>query len=382
MRILGIETSCDETAASVLEIKRGRFNILSNVISSQIKVHQKYGGVVPELAARKHTENIIPVIDVAVGTEQCSVPTSVEQCSVPTSVDAIAVVTGPGLVTSLMVGVETAKTLAWTWKVPLIPINHLEAHLYANWLSVKPSLTSPYSRRGTKKAPPFQGGVGVVKFPALCLLVSGGHTELILMKDHGKYQIIGETLDDAAGEAFDKVAKLLKLPYPGGPNVAKLAEKGNPAKINLPRPLINSNDFNFSFSGLKTAVARVVVPPLIGGVGGVADICASFQQAVIDVLIAKTIKATKKYKVKTVMLAGGVAANKELRRQMKAAVETRFIASNISKDAINRVSTIFPDPKFCTDNAVMVAMAGYFRYNRNLKPYNLEKIKINPNLSL
>lgn len=383
MFILGIETSCDETSASILEIKRGKFNIISNVISSQIKIHKKYGGVVPELAARKHTENIIPVVD-----EVLSKLFSPDKGGKPRyqmvlgkgglggseiklkHLNAIAVVNGPGLATSLMVGVETAKTLAWAWKVPLIPINHLEAHICANWLPQEnfnmgrrePSLAMVKAKAFT--CPPL-GGEGI-KFPALCLLVSGGHTELILIKNLKEYKIIGETVDDAAGEAFDKVAKLLGLPYPGGPNVAKLAQKGDKEKIKFPRPLINSNNFNFSFSGLKTAVSQSIK-------GNRADdICASFQQSVIDVLISKTVKAAKKYKIKTIMLAGGVASNDELRKQMAEKI----------KNELPKTDFTFPDKQFCTDNAAMVAAAGYFHYNKNLKPYNLEEIKVNPNLKL
>ncbi|MFH1564477.1 MAG: tRNA (adenosine(37)-N6)-threonylcarbamoyltransferase complex transferase subunit TsaD [bacterium] len=378
MFILGIETSCDETSTSVVEIKRGGFNIISNIISSQITIHKKYGGVVPELAARKHTENIIPVVDETLSKlfphykgGKGGFKGSDIKFKKP---DAIAVVCGPGLATSLMVGVETAKTLAWTWKIPLIPINHLEAHICANWLPQKnfdmgsrePSLATAKARASTRPSLARD-----VKFPALCLLISGGHTELILIKDFKKYKIIGETVDDAVGEAFDKVAKFLNLSYQGGPNVAKQAQKGDKNKIKFPRPLIKSNDFNFSFSGLKTAVSQTVSPPDKGG-WGVSDICASFQQAVIDVLICKTIKAAKKYKVKTIMLAGGVASNDELRKQMSEKI----------KSELPKVNFTFPDKEFCTDNAAMVAVAGYFYYDKKLKPYNLEKVDVNPNLKL
>ncbi|MFH1188014.1 MAG: tRNA (adenosine(37)-N6)-threonylcarbamoyltransferase complex transferase subunit TsaD [bacterium] len=399
MFILGIETSCDETSASVLEIKRGRFNIISNIISSQINIHKKYGGVVPELAARKHTENIIPVIDKALS--KLLLPDKGGKGGFNGSdikfkkPDAVAVVCGPGLATSLMVGVETAKTLAWTWKVPLIPINHLEAHICANWLPHRfpPDKGGKGGFKGNEVKLKFDQCVANpnpkinTKFPSLCLLISGGHTELILIKDFKKYKIIGETVDDAVGEAFDKVAKLLNLPYPGGPNVAKLAQKSSPptrgargvnsfnsplsqrgarGDLKFPRPLINSNDFNFSFSGLKTSVSQTVKN------NQADDICASFQQAVIDVLINKTIKAAKKYKVKTIMLAGGVASNDELRKQMAEKI----------KSELPQTSFTFPDKQFCTDNAAMVAAAGYFHYDKKLKPYNLEKVDVNPNLKL
>lgn len=385
MLILGIETSCDETSASVLEIKRGGFNIISNIISSQIKIHKKYGGVVPELAAREHTENIIPVIDEALskippfrkgGLGGVSKKVLDTQGGVQ-HLSAIAVVCGPGLATSLMVGVETAKTLAWTWKVPLIPINHLEAHICANWLPQSGRLDASNCWHTTPATQCAKRNQGIdMKFPALCLLVSGGHTELILIKDFKKYKIIGETVDDAAGEAFDKIAKLLGLAYPGGPNVAKLAQKNSPPMgargvLKFPRPLINSNDFNFSFSGLKTAVSQSINIADKNG-WGVNDICTSFQQAVIDVLISKTIKAAKKRKVKTIMLAGGVASNEELRKQMAEKI----------KNELPQTSFTFPDKQFCTDNAAMAAAAGYFHYNKNLKPYNLERIDVNPNLNL
>jgi len=355
MIILGIETSCDETAAAVVEIKGGlknrRFSLLSNVISSQIKLHQKYGGVVPELAARKHTENIIHVIDEALTQAKDKLKKKNKKI-----IDAIAVTAGPGLITSLMVGVETAKTLAWSWQIPLIPINHLEAHLYANWYA--------FNSAEIKK-------VKKIEFPILCLLVSGGHSELILMKDYGKYKIVGETLDDAAGEAFDKVAKILNLPYPGGPTISRLAEKGDATKIKFPRPLFNSKDFNFSFSGLKTAVLNEMKKPEAKNYK-TEDVCASFQQAVIDSLLNKTIKAAQKYKIKDVLLAGGVSANLQLRKQ----------AGERIKQELPDVNFYFPALEHCTDNAAMIALSGFFKYDKTMKPYNLEKININPNLTL
>ena len=343
MIILGIETSCDETAAAILKIERGRFFILSNIVSSQIKIHQPHGGIVPELAARNHIKNILPVIKRAYTEAKIS----------PKKIDRIAVTTGPGLITSLLVGAQTAKILAYTVKQPIISVNHLKAHIYANWLNNKPN------------------------FPALGLIVSGGHTELILMKDKTSFKKIGQTLDDAAGEAFDKVAQLLNIGYPGGPIISKLALQGDDTAFEFPRPMINANNFNFSFSGLKTSVLYTVkklktacpnrYAKRCGRVNQKtkADICASFQKAAVDVLVSKTIKAAKQYKVKTVILAGGVAANKLLRQQLYKEVKA------IKKEFL------VPEFKFSTDNAAMIAAAGYFS-----KPTPWQKIKVDPNLSL
>ncbi|MCD6471108.1 tRNA (adenosine(37)-N6)-threonylcarbamoyltransferase complex transferase subunit TsaD [bacterium] len=325
MIILGIETSCDETAASVIKIKRGRgyphFFILSNIVASQIKIHQKYGGVVPELAARHHLKNIIPIIDQAIKKAKIK----------PKNIDLISVTSHPGLITSLLVGLEAAKTLAYLWQKPLAKVNHLKAHIYVNYLKNKK-----------------------IKFPALGLIVSGGHTELVLMKDKFSFKKIGQTLDDAAGECFDKIAKMLDIGYPGGPIIEKLAKKGNPSAYNLPRPMINSQDFNFSFSGLKTAMLYKLrdlkkkkknIKKLI------PDLAAGTQQAIIDVLLKKTIKAAKKYKVKTIMLAGGVAANQQLRKQLQEKINYYLPTTHY----------LTPNTQFCTDNAAMVAIAGYFQ---------------------
>jgi len=332
--ILGIESSCDETAAAVLQCNRDRFEILSNIVSSQINIHRPYGGVIPELAARNHLENILPVINQALSEAKIA----------PNKIDEIAVTTGPGLISSLLVGAQTAKTLAYSWNKPIVSINHLKAHIYANWLESQP-----------------------IAFPAICLVVSGGHTELVLMKNKNSFKKIGQTLDDAAGEAFDKVAQLLNIGYPGGPIISKLAESGNPAAFDFPRPMIKSNNFNFSFSGLKTAVlyTRKKLPKINKKI--IADICASFQQAATEVLVVKTIRAGQKYRVKTIMLAGGVAANKELRNQL--------IKKTTEK--LPKVKIKIPAIKYCTDNAVMIAAAGYF-----CKKTPWEKIKVDPSLSL
>jgi len=346
--ILGIETSCDETAAALVQFKNGKFKILSNIVSSQIEIHKKYGGVVPEVAARNHLINILPVIDQALAKAKIKLQ----------KIDKIAVTTGPGLITSLLVGVETAKNLAYAWQKPIISVNHLKAHLYANWLNHETRIS----------------------FPVVALIVSGGHTELILMKNKKSLKKIGQTVDDAAGEAFDKVAQLLNIGYPGGPAVSRLAEKGNPQAFDLPRPMIRDDNFNFSFSGLKTSVLyttkklKALSPPIRLRSGCLersreaklkANLCASFQQAVVDVLVAKTIKAAQKHQAKTVMLSGGVAANKLLRENLK--LKTKNLKLNF----------LMPEILLCTDNAAMIAMAATFE-----KPTPWPKLKVDPNLEI
>lgn len=318
MRILGIETSCDETAVAVVEGRGERLRILRNLVASQVAIHAKYGGVVPEVAARSHVEAIVPLLQKAVGRGR--------------QFDAIAVTSGPGLMTSLSVGVETAKALSYLWEVPLVRVNHLEGHIYSNW------------PQPVGEIPKFKAQIP--NFPAMCLIVSGGHTELVLMKRHGSHKVIGATRDDAAGEAFDKVAKLLKLGYPGGPAISKLAQKGNPSAIPFPRPMIDSADFEFSFAGLKTAVLYMVQKEKLI----VADVCASFEQAVVDVLVSKTVRAAKKYKVKTVLLGGGVAANKKLRATLRTALAEELPAVGYREPAF----------VYTGDNAAMIAAAGYF----------------------
>jgi len=361
MNILAIETSCDETAAAVVKYDRGcfdisstkrhklhnqtqkncSFKIISNIIASQVEIHSKYGGIVPEVAARQHVENIIPVVDEAMGKFK------------PDDIDAIAVVNGPGLITSLFVGVEAAKSLAWAWKKPLIAINHLEAHIYS-------AISQP------KADQPRAGN-----FPALALIVSGGHTQLVLMKAHGKYEIVGETRDDAAGEAFDKVGKLLGLGYPGGPVVSRYAEQADRAKmedgklkIELPRPMIGSKDFDFSFSGLKTAVLYETRGKKLNK-EYIASVCAEFQQAVIDVLATKTQKAANKYKVKKIILAGGVSANKELRKSFEKEFSEKLL---------------MPGKGLSTDNAAMVGMAAAFHFEK--KDFTkIGDLRVDPNLN-
>ncbi len=332
MRILGIETSCDETAVAVVNEQNGRFVIEKNLLASQSDLHAKYGGVVPEVAAREHAATLFPLL------EQLGISRRGNEINV------IAVTKGPGLVPALRIGVELGKTLAWDWKKPLVGVNHLEGHIYSVWLDdPKPVL------------------------PALCLVVSGGHTELILMKDYGAYELLGMTRDDAAGEAFDKVAKLLGLEYPGGPKISKQALDGNPGSIEFPRPMINSGDFDFSFSGLKTAVKN----HLESSSDSVPDVAASFQKAVVDVLVYKTIEAAKEVNPKSVILTGGVSANKMLRDTLAFAVK-KFNPSILFHA---------PDIKLTGDNAVMIAIAGTFRAQQKdfVDPLSLSA---NPNMRL
>jgi N6-L-threonylcarbamoyladenine synthase len=342
--ILGIETSCDETAASVILVSKNKaVKVLSNVVSSQIEIHEKYYGVVPEIAAREHVLNIIPVVNEALAKAKIK----------PADLKAIAVTSGPGLVTSLLTGVETAKTLAYTWKKPLIAVNHIAGHIYAN----------------------FAESEQKIKFPALVLTVSGGHTNLVLMSDHLKFQIIGETLDDAAGEAYDKAAKMMGLGYPGGPIIDKYAAEyralGNKkSDLNFPRPMLAGQNLNFSFSGLKTSLLYQLKKDKNWS-KRIPEYCYEYQQAILDVLIGKTIKAAKKYNVENIMLAGGVAMSRELRAQMEA---------RIKKD-LPKVIFSMPNLAYTTDNAVMIATAGYYQYlKKDFTPWF--EIKSNCNLNL
>ncbi len=341
MIILAIETSCDETAVAILEIKGQNFKVLASFVSSQINIHKKYGGVVPEVAARKHLEHILPLLDQALKKAKLK----------PEKIDLIGVVNGPGLITSLIVGLETAKTLAFVWQKPLVPVNHIKAHILANLIEGE------------------QGKLRKIKFPALCLVVSGGHTSLVLLKDLNNFKTIGQTRDDAVGEAFDKVAKILGLGYPGGPIIAKKAENADKEYFALPRPMINSKDFDFSFSGLKTAVKIAWAKERFHDEKNIRKMCAAFQQACIDVLIKKTILAAEKYKVKTILVGGGVSANKELREQLATAV-----------DNLKNVKFYQPDLSLTTDNALMVAIAAYFGYNKSKGSW--KNIRVEPNLEL
>ncbi len=324
INILGIESSCDETAAAV--VADGK-TVRSAVVASQTELHAKYGGVVPEIASRAHTENILPVISEAI--EQANVR--------PEDIDAVAVANQPGLTIALVVGVTAAKTLSFMWNKPLIAINHLHAHLQSAMI-----------------------GQPQLELPAVALIVSGGHTSLYECKSPLELQLLGRTIDDAAGEAFDKVATILGLPYPGGPDIQKAAEKGNPKAIHFPRSMLGRDSLDFSFSGIKTAVLYHCQGQDMKGANKVpsmsekeiADIAASFQQAVVDVLIKKTQRAIRKVRAKTVLLGGGVAANSILRERMKQMC-----------DSSKPPKTLLVAPKqYCTDNAVMVASLAYHKY--------------------
>jgi N6-L-threonylcarbamoyladenine synthase len=316
LRILGIESSCDETAASIVE--GGRI-ILSNVIASQVDLHAQFGGVYPELASREHVRAIYAVVNQAMQEAHLQM----------SDLDAVAVTRGPGLAGSLVVGVNMAKALALSSGLPIIGANHLEGHLYSAWLYPVDAKPGPEP-----------------KFPLIALLVSGGHTELVLMKDHLEYELLGGTADDAAGEAFDKVARLLNLAYPGGPSIQNAAQNGNPRAFNFPKARMDK-PWDFSFSGLKTAILRTVEEYKQKGKElPVADVAASFQQAVVDALYEKTIAAAETYKAKDIIVAGGVSANRALREAFRA--QTRF-----------RVH--IPHIKLCTDNAAMIAGAAYRR---------------------
>jgi N6-L-threonylcarbamoyladenine synthase len=323
-RILGIETSCDETAAAIVD--NGRV-ILSSTVASQIDLHAQFGGVFPEVASRQHIRTIYPIIETALQQAHLGLA----------DVDAIAVTRGPGLPGSLVIGMNTAKGLALGSGLPLIGVNHLEAHIYSAWLHWPP-LSDNSAPEELKPAP---------NFPLMALIVSGGHTELVLIKGHLQYERLGATLDDAAGEAFDKVARLIGLSYPGGPSIQKASENGDPAAFTFPRAWLEDT-WNFSFSGLKTAVLRTVrrlqetsreLP--------VADLAASFQAAVVDVLVGKTLRAAKAVGASEILVAGGVSANRALRAAFHA--QTAFPLH-------------IPPLALCTDNAAMVGSAGYFRF--------------------
>lgn len=337
MKILGIESSCDETAASIVE---NGSKILSNVVVSQIDIHAAYGGVIPEVAARSHIEAINPVIEKALTDAKLSIH----------DIDVIAVTHTPGLVGSLLVGALAARTIAVVNNIPFYPTHHLKSHIYANWLSG------------------YQP-----EFPLLAAVISGGHTQIIHMQRHDHFDIIGTTRDDAIGECFDKIAKILGLPYPGGPSIAKAAQRGNPTKYKLPIPKVD--DLDFSFSGLKTAVLRAVQKELNLPITTpsyelqkhlseqqIADFAASFQATAVNILIQKLKKASQKYPAKSILLAGGVSANQELRTQLK-------------KTFSKTHQVFFPDPKLSTDNGAMVASAAYYSIQSGESasdPYDLD----------
>jgi len=373
MFILSIDTSCDDTCISIIKSKKQKakskntnFEILSNVVSSQVKVHARYGGIVPYLAKREHQKNLAMVFKKTLAKSKIQNPKII---------DFIAVTIGPGLEPCLWQGINFAKNLANDLKKPIVPVNHLEGHILANFL--KPINKSLKSK--TLKI-----------LPAVGLVVSGGHTELFLMKNIGKYKLLGETRDDAAGECLDKIARILNLEYPGGPSIAQQAEQWKPQiliskpktnltfntqyPIKLPRPMIYQKNYDFSFSGLKTAVlylTKKIGPTKLKDPKIKANICFEVQQAIIDVLISKTIRAAKEYKVKSILIGGGVSANKELRKQFKLKLTINNLQLNF----------LAPPKKFCTDNAAMIGIAGYFGFLRN-KQKPPEKIKAKANLML
>ena len=309
MKILGIETSCDETAVAVVE-DGGR--ILANQVASQVEIHARYGGIVPEVASRQHILAIIPILKQVMAEAKASWG----------DLDGIAVTIGPGLAGSLLVGVNVAKAIALAHRLPITGVNHLEGHIYANWLIDRSPGITPL-------------------FPLVCLSVSGGHSDLVLMRGHGDYVVLGRTRDDAAGEAFDKAARILGLGYPGGPAIQEAAKNGT-ACLQLPRAWLKGTG-DFSFSGVKTALLRLVEG---GMVSSTADAAASFQEAVVDVLVTKTVSVAKEYRVKQILLAGGVASNELLRKWLVAK---------------SPIPVLIPKPALCTDNAAMIAACGYYR---------------------
>lgn len=405
MKILSIETSCDETAISIIEAKGGFtkpvFKIISHTVASQIAIHKKWGGVVPMIAKREHSKAIIPLLKTALNNAELlniskkpitdgklikKTATILEREpelsiefleSIPKiakpKIDAIAVTYGPGLEPALWVGINFAKALSLWWDKPLIPTNHMEGHIFSSLISkekcqmsnVKIQIKNTEPKSDKKK----------IQFPAIALLVSGGHTEIVLIKNWLKYKIIGRTRDDAVGEAFDKVARLLGLPYPGGPEISKLAEQYSAENViplyKLPRPMHNSGDFDFSFSGLKTAVLYLVkkIEPL--SEDDKKAIAHEFQTAAVDVLIQKTLGAVKKYHAKTLIVGGGVIANQELKARLTNELEEKY----------HNTTILLPNAELSTDNATMIAVAAYFR--SLVKTFKVNpKIKAEGNLSL
>jgi len=379
MKILAIETSCDDTGIAILGVKEGKtpeFSVLANVVASQIEMGKKYGGVFPAMAKREHQRNLLPALIKAlkksnllkISNFQFGVPFgsfnefSIKQISklkeilerepelakklIPflkkyqkPNIDAIAITNGPGLEPCLWVGVNFAKVLSCFWNIPIIPVNHIEGHILVNWLPI-------YENSKSEIRNP--------KLPVVALIVSGGHTQIVLMEKVGKYQILGETRDDAAGECFDKCAKILGLSYPGGPIISELAKKSKSGIITLPRPMLNTKDYDFSFSGLKTAVLYMDRDTKLKNKKYKEAMCSEIQQAIIDVLIKKTMKAVKDFGAKTLILGGGVSANQELRRQFQAQTEK------------NNIAFLVPPANLSTDNGLMIAVAGYFHKNEKM----------------
>jgi N6-L-threonylcarbamoyladenine synthase len=342
IRVLGIETSCDETSVALLRVGAKTVDIVHHETASQIPVHAIYGGVVPEVAARLHVAELVALLDRALG-----VPMKTN------TFDAIAVTKGPGLATALRVGVEAARTLAFLTKKPVVGVNHLEGHLASAWLN--------------------EANRKTWKFPILALLVSGGHSELVVMKDFGRYKVLGRTRDDAAGEAFDKTAKLMGLGYPGGPMIAKLAAKGDTTAFDLPRPMLHDPSLDFSFSGLKTAVRNVwedLSPKKRKDEQVIADLAASIQAAIVDVLVAKTVTAARKVRPTAVSVVGGVSANVHLQDTLKEALSRE------------RIHLLEPARGLHTDNAAMIAAAGAWRLQKKPKGDSWKKLDADPEMDL
>ncbi len=394
MKILAIETSCDETAISIINARGGfstpKFKVLSNQLFSQASIHAKYGGVFPNVAKREHSKSLVPLLKLALKEAKMSDQRKklllsekdadfyketlsrehelLEQFLVfiktakKPKIDVIAVTEGPGLEPALWVGINFAKALSYAWNIPLVPINHMEGHIVAALLDTS-----------QKKD---EISIPKINFPVLALLISGGHTELVLMKTWLKYKILGKTRDDAVGEAFDKVARMLKMPYPGGPHISRLAESvpDGSSRFSLPRPMLHSDDFDFSFSGLKTAVLYTIkkIPRLTQKMK--AEIANEFENAVVEVLLKKTLEAAKKYKAKTILIGGGVSANKRVRTQFK----------NTIKKQLSDVKFHVPSQTLSTDNALMIAVAAYFRTITSLKTKGLKETVLvaDGNLSL
>ncbi|MBI5222037.1 MAG: tRNA (adenosine(37)-N6)-threonylcarbamoyltransferase complex transferase subunit TsaD [Candidatus Magasanikbacteria bacterium] len=349
MLILGIESSCDDTSVALIDASARGFRILAEKTASQIDIHKKYGGVVPEIAGRCHAEQILPLIEEIMDKQP--------------KPNVIAVTSGPGLITGLMVGVEAARTLSYLWNAPVVAVNHIEGHIHSVEISnIKYQISNKTQ-------------ISNIQYPALALIASGGHTELILIKKEGQYKKIGATLDDAAGECFDKVAKLLGFDYPGGPKISQCAANGNPEAIKFPRPMLKEDNFNFSFAGLKTSAlywlrdnAKQNGTCYVIRDTCKKDFCASFEQAIIDVLVGKTLKAVKKYKPKSVILAGGVSANTKLRETLKIPLE-KFLSP---------ISYLLSPISYAMDNAAMIAIAGYYHaVRKDFTPW--QKLKADPN---
>lgn len=379
MKILGIETSCDDTCASIIEVRNEKFHILSNIVSSQIEIHKEWGGVYPILARREHQKNLTDVLKTSLKKsnllkkktikKKIDFPEEVlkkeshlidnlrkflEEYEKP-EINLIAVTNGPGLEPSLWTGINFSKALSIYWDIPIIPINHIEAHLNISFFALNKNI--------------LELNIDANSFPAIGLIVSGGHTQLILIKKFGKYKLIGETRDDAAGECFDKTARILGLDFPGGPEISKKADlfKGK-KEIHLPRPMINYKNYDFSFSGLKTAVLYHNQKVKEKNENYINEMSHEIQQSIIDVLLSKTISAAKKYEAKNIILGGGVTANKELQKQMIAKADSEF-------------KVLLPPHGTHMDNALMIAVTAYFKRNKKTKK-DLNKIKANSNLKI